>query len=170
MTQQQPFTLIRTINDIEVRRYPDYVLVQAAVDGDFDRAGSKAFRPLFGYITGANVGSTKFEMTAPVLQEQVGETSHVVSFVLPEGVDASSVPLPKDAQVTTRTVPGHDAAALRFRGGWSEKGFKARGDELRGKVSAAGLEPVGDVYFARFDPPWMPGILKHNEVLVALRS
>ncbi len=170
MTQQQPFTVVRTIDDIEVRRYPDYVLVQAAVDGDFDRAGNTAFRPLFSYITGANVGSTKFEMTAPVLQEQVGETSHVVSFVLPEGVDAASVPLPKDAQVTTRAVPGHDAAALRFRGGWSERSFKAHGEELRQKVTAAGLEPVGDVYSARFDPPWMPGILKHNEVLVALRS
>lgn len=170
MTQQQPFTLVRTIDDVEIRRYPDYVLVQVAVDGEFDRAGNSAFRPLFGYITGSNEASKKFEMTAPVLQEQVGETSHVVSFVLPEGVDATSIPLPKDATVTTRAVPGHDAAALRFRGGWSEKSFSQHAAELRTKVASAGLDAVGDVYFARFDPPWMPGLLKHNEVLLALRG
>jgi len=40
--------------------------------------------------------------------------------------------------------------------------------ELLGQVSAAGLETVGDVYYARFDPPWMPGPLRHNEVLVTV--
>lgn len=39
---------------------------------------------------------------------------------------------------------------------------------LLAAVRRAGLEPVGGVYFARFDPPWKPGFLKHNEALVAV--
>ncbi len=168
MTQQQPFSVVRAYDDFEVRRYPDCVLVQAAVEGEFDRAGNRAFRPLFSYITGSNEGSRKFEMTAPVLQEQTNEARYLVSFVLPEGVDAASVPFLKNPQVSTRVVPGHDAAAARFRGGWSEQSFRMHGEQLRVSVAAAGLASVGDVSFARFDPPWMPGLLKHNEVLLAL--
>lgn len=170
MTDQQPFSVVRTFDDFEVRRYPDYVLVQATVEGEFEGAGNRAFRPLFSYITGSNDSSRKFEMTAPVLQEQTGEARYLVSFVLPEGVDAAAVPFPKDAAVATRAVPAHDAAAARFRGGWSEHGFRTHAEQLRASVAAAGLESIGDVYFARFDPPWMPSFLKHNEVLLALAS
>jgi hypothetical protein len=168
MTQQQRFSVVRTFDDFEVRHYQDYVLVQAAVEGDFDRAGNRAFRPLFSYITGANAASTTFEMTAPVIQEQAGDARYLVSFVLPDGADPVSVPLPRDTAVTVRAVAAHEAAAARFRGGWSERSFRMHGADLRASVTAAGLDPVGDVYFARFDPPWMPGFLKHNEVLLAL--
>jgi hypothetical protein len=33
----------------------------------------------------------------------------------------------------------------------------------------SGLETVGNLYFARFDPPWKPGFLKRNEVLIRVK-
>jgi hypothetical protein len=38
--------------------------------------------------------------------------------------------------------------------------------ELRKAVEEAGLEIVGEPRFARFDPPWIPWFLRHNEVVL----
>lgn len=166
MTEQQPFEIERTFDDFELRRYPDHVLVQVTVDGDFLRAGNLGFRPLIGYISGRNVDATRIPMTAPVTQEPLGDHTHVVSFVLPEGTDPTTVPVPTDATVTTVAVPACRVAARRFGGGWTDARFAENGEALRVAVERAGLQPVGNVYFARYDPPWKPGFLKHNEALV----
>lgn len=168
MTDQQPFEVLREYADFELRDYPDYVLVQVETTGDFSGAGNAAFGPLFRYISGNNQTSTRFAMTAPVLQETTTNAAHTVSFVLPEGMPPSAVPVPQDARVITRAVPAHKAAARRFSGGWNEARFRENGDTLLAAVRRAGIEPVGTVYFARFDPPWKPGFLKHNEALVAV--
>jgi hypothetical protein len=57
-----------------------------------------------------------------------------------------------------------------FRSGWNEKRFTSEGELLLAAVIAAGFEPVGNLYWARFDPPWKPGFLKTNEVLVNLKK
>ncbi len=168
MTDQQPYQVLREYDDFELRHYPDYVLVQVEVTGGFSGAGNAAFGPLFRYISGNNQTATRIAMTAPVLQETTADEAHTVSFVLPEGMPASAVPVPQDARVITRVVPAHRAAARRFSGGWSEARFRENGDTLLAAVRRAGLDPVGGVYFARFDPPWKPGFLKHNEALVAV--
>ncbi len=166
MTAQQPFRLIRKFGDIELRHYPDYILMQVEAQGDFMRAGSVAFGPLISYISGANVSGTKIAMTAPVLQESLAEKTHLVSFVLPEGIKPENVPVPRNARVSTVPVAAHDAAVLPFSGSWNAERFERKGAELLTGVIVEGLQVQGNVYFARFDPPWKPGFLKRNEALV----
>jgi hypothetical protein len=168
MTEQQPYEVIRHYDGFELRHYPDHVLVQVSAQGDFLRAGNLGFRPLIGYISGRNASSTRIPMTAPVLQQPITENAHTVSFVLPDGTDIASVPMPTDAQVSTRAVSAHDVAARRFGGGWSETKFEENSTALLEAVERAGLHPVGSLYFARFDPPWKPGFLKHSEALIAI--
>jgi SOUL heme-binding protein len=166
MTAQQPFRLIRKFGEVELRHYPDYVLLQVHVEGDFMRAGNVAFGPLISYISGANATGTKFAMTAPVIQESTAEKAHLVSFVLPEGVSATEVPVPRNSKVSTVAVAAHDTAVLPFSGSWNAARFDRKGAELMTAVLTAGLQVQGNHYFARFDPPWKPGFLKHNEALV----
>lgn len=168
MTEQQPYTVISAHDGFEIRHYPAYVLAQVEVVGDFMSAGNKAFSPLVRYISGNNSSADKMAMTAPVLQETVLGNKHTVSFVLPAGVDATSLPVPRDARVRAVPVAAHRAAVRRFGGGWNEKRFKSHGEALLAAVRGAGLATQGDVYFARFDPPWKPAFLKKNEVLVRL--
>lgn len=170
MTEEQPYTLVREYDGFEVRHYPDYVLVQVNVTGDFMRAGNVAFGPLVSYISGNNVKSQKIAMTAPVIQETRDDQSHTVSFVLPEGMDISQVPLPRNSRVTTKHVPAHFAAAMKFGGGWNADRFQNNGETLFKKAHLAGLVTEGNVYFARFDPPWKPWFLKRNEVLIAVQA
>lgn len=166
MTKMQPFEIERIFDDFELRRYPDHVLVQVTVPGDFQRAGNRGFRPLFDYISGGNASATRIPMTTPVTQEPRGPESQTVSFVLPEGTDPATVPVPTDATVSTVAVPAGLVAARRFGGGLSDARFEQNGERLLAAVERAELRPIGNLYFARYDPPWKPGFLKHNEALV----
>ena len=130
-----------------------------------------AFGPLVNYISGRNEANQKFAMTAPVLHSPATDLkTHTVSFVLPEGVAIKDLPIPIDAKVTRKEVKAHYAAAVRFRGLATYEHFKTFGDQLLLDLQSAGLKPSGEPYYARFDPPWKPGMLRRNEAIVALAN
>ena len=170
MTEQQPFELVQPYAHFELRRYPAYVVAEIKVNATFDRAGNAAFRRLFNYISGSNTARQKLAMTAPVLQSgplpgKDEPADFVVAFVLPAGLTAETAPVPSDADVKVRDVPGSLAAALRFSGSGSEAAFEKHNVGLQAALVVAGLTPVGPPRFARFDPPFKPWLLRHNEVL-----
>jgi hypothetical protein len=168
-------------------------VAEVEAEATFDRAGNTAFRHLFNYISGNNTArqsvamtapvlqgvaprepsSQKVQMTAPVLQEGPvggpaggpGEGSYVVAFVLPPGMTEDSAPVPADPRVRIRTVPGSTAAVVRFSGRGTESDFAKRNRQLRDALAAVGLKPSGSPRFARFDPPFKPWFLRHNEVV-----
>ncbi len=170
MTEKQQFTLVRDYGDFELRNYPAHVLMQVEVEGDFMRAGNVAFGPLISYISGNNVSRQKIAMTAPVIQEPTGGDTHLVSFVLPNGTQPKDVPVPANSRVEMKAMPEHLTGVRKFGGGWNETRFMAEGELLSAAVVRAGFEPVGNLYWARFDPPWKPGFLKSNEVLINLKK
>lgn len=192
MTEQQPYDLVQSYDDFEVRRYPEHVLAEVVVRGAFDDAGNRAFRYLFAYISGENVSRTKVAMTAPVVQDaassriamtapvvqQAAETdadstadgSFRVAFVLPAGLSIDTAPRPTSPEVHLRAVPESLVAVIRYRGRWTHDGYIQHLDELRRAVAAAGLTATGAPRFARFDPPFKPAFLRRNEVLLDLSA
>ena len=186
MTEQQPYELVRRYAHFELRRYPAHVVAEIQVNATFDRAGNAAFRHLFNYITGSNTAQQKLAMTAPVIQElgpsqklamtapvlQSGPlpgskdpADFVVAFVLPAGLTADTAPVPANPDVKVRAIPGSVAAALRFTGSGSEAAFERHNTGLQAALVVAGLTAVGPPRFARFDPPFKPWLLRHNEVV-----
>ena len=187
MTEQQPYEVVSSYDDFEVRRYPEHVLAEVVVDGEFEDAGNRAFRSLFAYISGENVSrtkvsmtapvvqdgpSTKIEMTAPVVQQpgSAAENTHRVAFVLPAGLTEDTAPRPTNSEVHLRTVAESTVAAIRYRGRWTEESYTKHLEELRAAVAAAGLTVTGGPRFARFDPPIKPAFWRHNEVLLDIRA
>jgi hypothetical protein len=144
--------------------------IETEVSGDFISAGNRAFGPLVRFISGNNNARQAIAMTAPVIQESVSTGKHKVRFVMPEEMDASSTPSPADSSVSVVSVPGHLAAARKFGGSWNKDKFEKEGAKLLAEVSKAGLVPQGNLYWSRFDPPWKPGFLKHNEVLIRIKK
>lgn len=145
----------------------------------FEDAGNRAFRSLFGYITGANVSRQSVEMTAPVVQapsariamtapvvQRGDDDGFVVAFVLPASMTEATAPVPTGRDVTLRTVPESLVAAARFSGRWLKTSFDTERESLLANVAAAGLTARGEPRFARFNPPYTPWFLRHNEVLV----
>jgi hypothetical protein len=90
----------------------------------------------------------------------------VVSFVMPASFDLDAAPAPTDGQVRLRAIPAQTAAALRFSGRWSQARYDEHAQRLLAAAEGAGLCIDGPLRFARFDPPWTPWFLRHNEVVV----
>jgi len=170
MTEQQPYNVLKNYDGFELRSYPRHVLVQVTVRGSFISAGSIGFGPLIRYISGGNKSGQKIAMTAPVVQSSHDPETHVVSFVLPAGMQLSDVPIPADARVSVAEQPEQLVAAKRFSGGWNQDRYIAESEALLSAVKQAGLTTLGSVYSARYDPPWKPGFLKRNEALVQVSA
>lgn len=160
MTEKQPYSVLERRGKVEVRRYPEHTVAQVRVGGQFDSAGNKGFRPLFDYIRQGQVS-----MTAPVLQTR-GEQEHEVAFVMPAGRSPESLPAPQSGDVQLRVIPAATVAALRFSGWGNAKDFERQAAQLRAALAGSPWTPVGPVRLARFDPPYKPPFLRHNEVVV----
>lgn len=160
MTEKQPFTTVARWGGVEIRKYPEHTVAEVVVDGDFDSSGNRGFRPLFDYIRRGRVA-----MTAPVLQTP-GEPGNTVAFVMPADRSPGSLPAPGDDRVRLRVVPARTAAALRFSG-WGNAGdLESRGAQLREALAGSLWRPVGPVRLARFNAPYVPPFMRHNEVVV----
>lgn len=195
MTEQQPYDVIRQLGTaggaVELRRYPAHLVAEVVITAEFEAAGNRAFRPLFGYISGANRSSSKVTMTAPVVQRESteiamtapvvqqdasgpghdgdvgqGPSDHLIAFVLPAEFTLETAPQPTDPSVRVREVPASTTAAIRFSGRWTERGFREHLTELRAALEMAGLVARGEPRYARFDAPYVPAFLRRNEVLL----
>lgn len=185
MTEQQQYELVKRYPAFELRRYPPHVVAEVAVRGTFEGAGNRAFRVLFGYISGQNesarsvamtapvvqevAGSERVAMTAPVVQTETAEGEFLIAFVLPATLTVETAPVPSDPRVHIRAVPERLAAAVRFSGRWAESAFRGHLADLESEIALAGLLPVGRPRFARFDPPFKPWFLRRNEVVLDVR-
>lgn len=185
MTEQQKYDVVNEFDGWQLRRYPAHLVAEVHVHGSFDEAVNNGFRSLAAFIFGDNVGKQKVAMTAPVLQEQVSQKiamtapvvnessgeDHVVSFVMPAEFSMETLPRPTDSGVTIREVPAQLAAVRQFGGRSSEARFA---EQLAGLMSRLQEHPelsvVDPPRYARFDPPWKPGFLRRNEVVVAVHS
>ncbi|QWT24095.1 heme-binding protein [Subtercola sp. PAMC28395] len=188
MTEQQPYDVLHSYDDFELRRYPGHLLAEAVVDAPFEDAGNKAFRYLFAYIGGENVSNSKVAMTAPVVQADAssriamtapvvqqpasanpddGESSGFrVAFVLPADFAFETAPRPTNPRVQLRAVPESLVAAIRYRGRWTEESYLKHLEQLTSALAVAGFTSTGQPRFARFDPPFLPAFLRHNEVML----
>ena len=182
MTERQAYDILTRFQGFELRRYPAHLVAEVEVDSSFTDAGNRAFGLLVAFISGRNSTRGKVAMTAPVLQEpasaRIAMTSpvvqesggkpgrQVVAFVMPAQFTVDTLPTPTDPRIRVRELPTQLAAAKSFTGRWSEQIYSAQLSELRSAVSQAGLEIIGQPRFARFDPPWTPSFLRHNEVVL----
>lgn len=159
MTEQQPFEEVGRWGSIEIRHYPGHAIAEVVVAGDFDDAANRGFRSLFGYIQG------QVAMTAPVVQTRDSDSNRV-AFVMPAGRGVDSLPTPADGRVQLREVAPHLAAALRFSGRGNGRDLESRGRQLLEALADSPWRPVGPVRLARFNAPFVPPFLRHNEVVV----
>ena len=155
------YTVVESgISGVELREYPEIVVVGTKTGDDTGRDGS--FMRLFRYIDKGNADGKKIAMTTPVLMAD-GD----MNFVVPKDVVASGTPKPTDETVEVKTLPAGVFAAMRF--GDREEAQK-EATVLREKLVEAGKRTVGDPMFAYYDPPWTPKALRRNEVLFRLQE
>jgi len=170
MTERQEFRVIRSYDGFEVREYAPCSLAEVKVSADYSSAGSLAFRSLFQYISQGNKRSEKIAMTAPVISAQKAEKSAddewFVSFVMPAGSTIADMPDPNDPRVVLRQLEAESCIAASFRGRANEGIVKRKVAELRALAAKENIALSDETRICRFDPPFKPGILQYNEIVI----
>ncbi len=174
------YTVVRTDDAFEVRRYEPYVVAETVVNAAAEDAGNQGFRILAGYIFGQNKGSRKIEMTAPVAQtpatiamtapvaQSASSGGYVIQFAMPREWTLETLPEPTDARVTFREIPARTVAVISYSGTWSQSNYEENLTKLKDAMAKAGLIWHGEAIWARYDPPWKPWFLRRNEILLEL--
>jgi hypothetical protein len=161
-TQQAVYVVRRKDGSFELRRYEPHVL---AVSRESDLRGYSGFNVLFDYISGGNRDSRKISMTAPVLNN-LDDQPLTTAFVMPAGSTLDQLPQPNASGPDLVAVPGRDRVSLAFPGNIGTALLARKKEELLAWVRAQGLVATGPVELARYNPPFLPGFLKRNELLV----
>jgi hypothetical protein len=179
-TDEPRYTVIRTYDAFEVRRYESGIVAETVVGALPEEAGNQGFRILAGYIFGQNKGARKIEMTAPVAQAPVKiamtapvaqsatASGYVIQFAMPREWTLETLPEPIDNRVVLRAIPARTLAVLGYSGTWSQARYEEQLKTLQDAVSQAGLRWHGEPIWARYDPPWKPWFLRRNEIWVEL--
>ena len=163
MVETIKYEVIREIGNVEIRRYPKIVIAKV-------EDPSNGFNLLYRFITGGNRQKTKLKMTTPVVSQEIQMTSPVLSetgtmaFVMPAEYTLESTPEPLDERVKIAEIPARLVAALCFSGGWSEAHFEKETQELLKTFSESKIKTKGNVFTMLYNPPFIPGFLRRNEV------
>jgi hypothetical protein len=186
MSYEKPrYTVEKKDGKFEIRDYEGYILAQVEVKSDYSSATSQGFRALFNYIVGDNAKRSKIAMTVPVTQEVMiepeqipmtgpvsveltGANDYNVAFMMPSGYTMDTLPEPNNKGITFKEVKPHRSAALRFSGYMDGEKAMRRIAELKEWMAKNGLKPKSHFTVARYDPPWIPGFLRNNEVIVEI--
>ncbi len=181
--EEPDYEVVRTFDNVELRRYAPYVVAEVVLDTSAEDAGNQAFPILAGYIFGKNKGEKKFAMTAPVTQTaapmRMDMTAPVtqaavaggmqVQFVLPKGVTLATAPEPIDPRVQLRVMPAATWAVIRYSGTWSQSNYLEHLGELKAALQAAGVATQGEPVLARYNAPFTPWFMRRNEIWLAMR-
>lgn len=183
-TEEAKYSVVKKEAAFELRDYEAHILAEVVVDGNIEDASNKAFRKLFGYISGKNTTRTKVAMTAPVSQapasEKIPMTAPVgqrgvgnkwaVSFMMPANYTMATLPKPDDAEIILRQVPARRVASIRYSGLWSEKRYLEHKAQLEAWIRKNKWSVNGDASWARYDPPFKPWFMRRNEILVPVET
>lgn len=183
-TEEAPYTVLKSDDIFELREYPSLILAEIIVDGSVEDAGSKAFRPLFRYISGANRSRGKIAMTAPVAQEEKGveiamtapvsqerlQGKWAVSFMMPASYALETLPVPDDPNIKLRQVPARRVAVVRYSGFWSEEKYLLNKEKLEKWMNDNRLAVAGEAIWARYNPPFTPWFMRRNEILIPVAA
>jgi hypothetical protein len=178
------YEVVHAHETFEVRRYEPRIVAEVAVEGSNARdASSRGFRILADYIFGNNTASQSIAMTAPVERqpsETVSMTTPVdarsadgnwtVWFTMPSKYSIHELPRPNDPRVTLREVPSARVVAVKFSGVATPEDFERQRETLERDARRVGLTLSAGApsTFSQYDPPWTPGLLRRNEVLLEL--
>ncbi len=175
--EEPPHTVVLSDGDFQIRDYPSLTIAEVTVRADRNTAAYAGFRKLAGYIFGGNAEKQKIEMTAPVIEaaagaadsEGAGREAWTIRFVMPRGSTLAKMPKPDDQTIRMVEAPPTRYAVLRFSGVAEDKSTETKTAELGSILKAHGLTAAGPPLIAQYNPPWIPGFMRRNEIMIPVR-
>ncbi len=169
--EKPKYIVLEKDNQIEIRQYSGYINATVDVEADsHNSAGSQGFSYLANYIFGGNKEGQKISMTAPVSSTRQDKANkYVISFTMPSKYSLSSLPRPNDSNVAIKQVDKYRAVVIKFSGHTTESKLKRKLSLLEMWADQHKLHLSGEPIVSRFNPPWQPGFLRHNEISIKIR-
>ncbi len=163
------YTVLKSDGAFELREYPD--LMMATTNMKFqNQGGDGSFGRLFQYISGSNEEKQKVAMTTPVFMEpETQDSQGQMGFVIPKKVASGNIPQPANGKVELTKRLGGQFAVIRFSGRLNPEIIEQQQSKLRGWIDGQDLAADGEAEVAGYDPPWTPGPLRRNELLIRLK-
>lgn len=190
--EEPPFDILKKTSEFELRSYPPMIVAEVLVQGDLDTAGKTGSRLVKDYIFREGAQETaaadqkdretismtvpvtmektpeKISMTVPVTMESTAGSGYRLHFVMPSKYTMQTLPKPADPRVTLREVPAQKVAAIRFSKFSTEATIAEQTTLLQAWIAQQGLKAVGKAQFARYDPPFVPPLLRRSEILITV--
>jgi len=188
------YTIVEKRDGYEIREYAPHIVAQVTVSGKFDETMNSGFRKLADFIFGNNVAKgdgrasepEKIEMTAPVIEQEIepkvetttaptpkneqNDIARTVAFVMPKKYSIETLPEPKNKEISIIEVPSKRYAAIQFSGRMDAEKAAKRKEELIELLKRDRLEVVGQPLLAQYNPPWIPGPMRKNEILIEVKA
>ena len=188
-TEEPAYETVRSDKRFQLRDYAPMIVAEVTHRGERRRASGASFRRLAAYIfaqdrpDGARepIAMTapvieervdqdqSIAMTAPVIQEETGSGEWRMRFVMPARFTMATLPTPP-ADITLVEVPARRVAAVRFSGYAGDAELADMEKKLAEWIVREGLRPVGEVEYAFYDAPMVPGRYRRNEVLIEVAA
>ena len=169
-TEEPDYETVRTDGDIEIRDYDAMIVAETIKSGYHEKARRIGFETLAEYIFAGNRSGKKIAMTAPVLQqlsESDGKTKGwAIRFVMPKKFTKATLPAPASDDVTIRELPSKRVVAIRFNGNFTASLASKKLMVLYNYIADENMKQKGDPEYAFYNPPWTPGFMKRNEILI----
>lgn len=146
---------------IELRQYPTFYVAKTTTK--LDRRYSGGFNQVFGYISGENETREKISMTTPVITTTTDD-SLTTGFVIPSKF-SKNAPKPSNDRVTLSEIKEGIYIAIRFSGNWKKERFEKEDQKLKEFIDSKNYKIVSERFLLRYQPPFIPGFLKRNEVM-----
>lgn len=160
------YDVILSENSFELRSYEP--LIVAITDED-DLRGNSGFGEVFDYIQGNNAQGKKIAMTVPVINE-MSPSKMTTAFVMPKAYALTDLPEPGGRRLKLKEVPKRQVAAITFSGNVSTMRIQEKKNELLDWIDTKGWVGIGSIELARYNPPFIPGFLKKNELWIEVRT
>lgn len=168
-TESQPYTLIKTESNFEIRYYPAAIMATLSSSStSYREIGRSGFGKLANYIFGGNQAKKQIPMTSPVRME-IKHPYSTMTFVLPSNYQLNDAPMPLDSHIKITTSSPEYIAAIRFGGFASNETITKNIEILANALREKGLSFHGNFQFLGYNPPYQL-IGRRNEVIVALNE
>ena len=163
-----PYAVVKKDGSVEIRKYESIAMVGTASGNTRGKAENGAFMKLFRYISGSNEDEKKIAMTTPVFATKAKSGDRMeMFFVLPKD-EESTAPEPKDQGVRVVKNDAMTVVAIRFSGRMNPDAYEKQKAQLEKWMQGNNYTAIGDPWTAQYDPPWTPGPLRRNEVLMPI--
>jgi limonene-1,2-epoxide hydrolase len=164
--EEPKYAVISEYGDsIEIRYYEPQV-VAATIMNSGQNSG---FRVLAGYIFGGNEREEKIAMTAPVTTS-MGSDGTEMQFMMPSEYSLDELPAPEDKRVLFKELPAYTAAVIRFSGRANGRMAEEQWSKLQVFLGDSEWQMSGSPTLNQYNPPWIPGYFRRNEIIVPVRS